>query len=109
MKMCRWACGWTRMDRVRNETVRNRLKVEKITDRLRRARLKWYGHVERRDENYVGRRVMNMALPGKRKRGRPKRRWCDNIKEDLEEIGAAGDDAKDRDKWRRLTAPATLQ
>jgi len=109
MKMCRWACGWTRLDRVRNETVRERLKVEKITDRVRRSRLRWFGHVERRDENYVGRRTMNMAIPGKRKRGRPRKRWRDNIKEDLEAIGAKREDAKDRERWRRLTAPATLQ
>ena len=40
--------------------------------KIRKFRLRWYGHVMRRDQEYVGRRVMEMELPGKRKRGRPK-------------------------------------
>jgi hypothetical protein len=43
---------------------------------------------------------------GKRPRGRPKRRWVDNIKMDLREIGWDGVDwidlAQDRDNWRTL-------
>ena len=38
------------------------------------ARLRWFGHVQRRDSEYVSRR---MKLPGKRRRGRPKRRFMD--------------------------------
>ena len=33
-----------------------------------------YGHVKRREEDYVGKRMMKMAVPGRRKRGRPRRR-----------------------------------
>jgi hypothetical protein len=43
---------------------------------------------------------------GKRRLGRPRRRWVDNIKMDLREIGWVGmvciDLAQDRDKWRAL-------
>ncbi len=42
-------------------------------------------HAFRREEEYVGKRVMVMEVPGKRMRGRPKRRWLDNIKNDLSE------------------------
>ena len=37
----------------------------------------------RRDQEYVGRKMMEMELPGKRKRGRPKRRFLDVVKEDM--------------------------
>ena len=47
-----------------------------------------YGHVMRRDQEYVGRKMMEMDLPEKRKRGRPKRKFLDVVKEDMEEIGA---------------------
>ena len=49
----------------------------------------------RRDQEYVGRRIMEMKLPGKRKRGRPKRRFADVVKEDMGKIGAKKTDIKD--------------
>ncbi len=41
-----------------------------------RSRLKWYGHVLRREDTYVGKRVMGMEVPGKRRRVRPKWGVC---------------------------------
>ena len=49
-------------------------KIEKVTVRIRRARLRWYGHIEIRGGDHVGLRTLHMALPGNRKRGRPRRR-----------------------------------
>jgi hypothetical protein len=43
---------------------------------------------------------MRMELPGKRKRGRPKRRFMDVVKEDMKAIGVAEKDTLDRVKWR---------
>ena len=37
----------------------------------------------RRDQEYVGRKMMEMELPGKRRRGRPKRRFLDVVKENM--------------------------
>ena len=59
-----------------------------------------YGHVVRRDQEYVKRKMMEMELPGKRRRGRPKRRFLDVVKEDMEEIGAKEMDIEDRKMWR---------
>ena len=50
---------------------------------------------------------MVMEVPGKRRRGRPNRRWLDNIRNDLSEREFSGDEAPDRDKWRRLTRTST--
>ncbi|KAK3566785.1 hypothetical protein QTP86_004517 [Hemibagrus guttatus] len=41
---------------------------------LREARLRWFGHVQKRESEYIGRRMLDMELPGRRQRGRPKRR-----------------------------------
>ena len=40
------------------------------TGKFRKARLRWFGHVQRRDSGYIGRRILKMELPGRRQRGR---------------------------------------
>ena len=66
-----------------------------ISKKVQESRLKWYGHVLRREDEYVGKRVMAMEVPGKRRRGRPKRRWLDNIKNDLSDRELSGEKAQD--------------
>ena len=100
LKMARWALGVTRKDKIRNEYVRWTAKIAKLGDKLRNARLRWYGHVKRR-EGYVGKRMMEMAVSGKR--GRPRRRWMDLAREDLKNVGAEEGDEMDRVKWRILS------
>jgi hypothetical protein len=56
-RMLRWMCGVTRMDKVRNEYRRGSPIVAPITKKLKGNRLSWYGHVMRRKENHVSRRV----------------------------------------------------
>ena len=102
MKMLRFAMGVTRKDKNRNEHIRSTIKVERLGMKMREGRLRWYGHVMRRDQEYVGRKVMKMELPGKRRRGRPKRRFLDVVKEDMGEVGAKEADVKDRRIWRTM-------
>ena len=84
----RWALGLIRKDKIRNEYVRATAKIAKLGDKLLNARLRWYGHVKRKEEDYVAKRMMEMEVPGIRKRGRPKRRWMDLMREDMERVGA---------------------
>ena len=69
---------------------------------MREGRLRRCGHVMRRDQDYVGRKMMEMELPGKRKRRRPKRRFLDVVKEDIWEIDAKVTDVEDRTVWREM-------
>ena len=63
--------------------MRGTTKVGENTKNVQERRFKWYGHVMRREEHYVGRRAMVMKVQGRRKRGRPKRRWLDKVKDDV--------------------------
>ena len=92
-----------KLDRIRNERIRGTTKVGEISKKVQESRLKWYGHVLRREYECVGKRVMGMEVPGNRRRGRPKRRWLDSIRNDLSERKLSGEDAHDRPRWRRLT------
>ena len=64
------------------------------------------GHVARMAEWRGVNRVLVGKPEGKRPLGRPRRRWEDNIKMDLQEVGCGGMDwielAQDRDRWRAL-------
>ena len=91
------------MDRIRNEIIRGTTTVGEISKKVQESRLKWYGHVSIREDEYVGKRVMGMEVTGKRMRGRPKRRWLDSIRNDLLERGLSEEDAQDRSRWRHLT------
>ena len=95
MRMLRWMSGVTKVDRIRNERIRGTTKVGEISTKVQESRLMWYGHVLRREDEYVGKRVMGMEVSGKRRRGRPKRRWLDNIKNDLSERELSVEEAHD--------------
>ena len=58
MRMLRWMCGVTRLDKIRNERIRGKTKVGEITKKIKEMRLKWYGLVMRREEHYIGRNAM---------------------------------------------------
>ena len=99
--MLRWMSGVTKLDGIRNERIRGTTKVGEISKKVQESRLKWYGHVLRREDEYVGKRVMVMEVPGNRRRGRPKRRWLDSIRNDWSERELSGENAQDRAKCRR--------
>ncbi|MCI4393356.1 hypothetical protein PGIGA_G00156440 [Pangasianodon gigas] len=100
LKMLRFSLGVTRLDRIRNEYIRGTAHVGRLEDKVREARLRWFGHVQRRESEYIGRRMLDMELPGRRRRGRPKRRYMEVINEDMKLVGASVEDAEDRDRWR---------
>ena len=101
MKILRFSIGKTREDRIRNEEVRSRTGVVELGQKLRETRLRWLGHIIRREESYVGRRMRTLVV-GRRRRGRPKRRWQDCIDDDLRAIARKEKDALDRKEWRRI-------
>ena len=103
LKMLRDSLGVTRMDKIRNEYIRGTAQVGRFGEKTREARLRWYRHVLRKDDGHIGRRMLRMELPGQRKRGRPKRRFMDVVKEDMAEVEVTEEDTEDRNNWRWKT------
>ena len=54
------------------------------------------------EKKNVVKRVVVLVMPGKRRRGRPKRRWLDNIRNDMSGREFSREEAEDRAKWRHL-------
>jgi hypothetical protein len=73
---------------------------------IKSRRMRWAEHVARMGANRNAYRILAGKPESKRPMGRPRRRWVDNIKMDLTEIGWDGMDwidlAQDRDQWRAL-------
>ena len=71
-------------------------------------RMRWAGHVARMGEERGAYRVLVGKPEGKRPLGRPRVRWVDNIRMDLQEVGCGYVDwiglAQDRDRWRTLVS-----
>ncbi|KAJ4431658.1 hypothetical protein ANN_20257 [Periplaneta americana] len=81
-----------------------------IIRNIKSRRLRWAGHVARMGESRNAYRVLVGRPEGKRPLGRPRRRWEDNIKMDLREVGCDDRDwinlAQDRDRWRAYVRAA---
>ena len=69
IRMTRWMCSYTRIDRIRNRVIRDLVKVAPIGDKVRETRLRRFGHVKRRSVDALVRRCERINIP-KSKRGR---------------------------------------
>ena len=75
---------------------------------IKSRRMRWGGHVAHMGEAMGVYRVLVRKPEGRRPLGRPRRRWADNIRTDLQEVGCVYMDwiglAQDTDRWRTLVS-----
>ena len=108
MKMLRKMCGVTRRDRVINEYVRASVGVDSIDDKLAQSRLRWFGHVSRREQHDDVKKVWGWNSEVKLSRGRPEQIWDRVVKRDMKKSGLVEEWAQDRVEWRRAIRILTL-
>jgi hypothetical protein len=98
--------GWRKLH---NEEIHDLYSSSNIIRMIKSRRTRWAGHVARMGETRNAYRILVGKPERKRPLGKPRRRWVDNIKMDLAEIGWDGrewiDPAQDRDLWRALVNP----
>ena len=89
--------------KLRNEELNDRYSSRNIVRVIKSRRMRRAGHVARIGERRSVYRVLVGKPEGKRPLGRPRRRWEDNIKMNLQEVGCGVMDwielAQDRDSW----------
>jgi hypothetical protein len=92
--------------KLHNEEFQNFYPSPSIIRMIKSRKMRWARHVARIGAKRNAYRILVGKPEGKRPLGRPRRRWVDNMKIDLREIGWVGMDwidlAQDRDRWRAL-------
>ena len=94
--------------RLHNEGLNDLYSSPNIVWVIKSRRMRWAGHLARISEDKGVYRVLVGKPEGKKPLGRPRRRWVDNIRMDLQEVGCGYMDciglAQDRDRWRKLVS-----
>ena len=77
-----------------NAELRELSQLPPITNFIRSQRLRWAGHVARKDDNDIIKRVAQGRPEGHRPPGRPRLRWTDTIKKDQQQL-----EVQDPENW----------
>ena len=101
-------CKVTQEDRRKMKELREEVGMKKhLKMKVTGSRMRWAGHVQRMGEDRLSKRAWKAEEGGRRRRGRPKLRWKDCVKRDLERAGTNDQEwktiAEDRGRWRALT------
>lgn len=103
--MWRWMCGVRLADRRPTTELSKSLDVEQVATVVRRGRLRWFGHLERKgNEDWVSacRKYEVDSAVGRRGKGRPRKTWEECVVHDLHQLGLKKESALDRTEWRGL-------
>ena len=79
-----------------DEVIRGTTHTGRLGGKAREAGWRRFGHVQRGDSGDIGRRMLEMELPGRRPRGRPKRRFTVAVWEDVQVAGVRVEDTENR-------------
>jgi hypothetical protein len=71
-----------------NQELKEELNIVRVNGFIKSQRIKWLGHVMRRNTDALTKVALNWKPEGRRPRGRPRKRWMDIVEKDLEDLGA---------------------
>ena len=86
--------------------VAERCGVRELEVKLRKGRLRWFGHVRRAGGDRMM-RVVEMEVGGRRPVERPKKTWMKCIQQDMDLLGVNEELVQDREEWRRVITRPT--
>ena len=105
MSCLRRIMGVSRKDRIRNTNIRDKTKCQiTIVDKIKAKQMSYFGHVIRMNDQRYPKLAVEGRIKDQRPRGRPPKRWIDNIKENCQEMGItsvweARQLVQDRKEW----------
>jgi len=79
-----------------NQELEEMSKGENVVKWIKGQRISWLGHLERMEEDRMSKKIFPQELEGTRRRGRPRKRWKEEVERDLKVLGVR--------RWRELVA-----
>ena len=79
-----------------NRELEEMSKGENIVKCIKGQRISWLGHLQRMEEDRMPKKIFTQELEGTRRRGRPRKRWKEEVERDLQVLGVR--------RWRELVA-----
>src|SRR6476619_1092175 len=97
--MVRWMCGVPIKDRISTTELRELLGICSVTNFVRRGRLGWFGHVERKSDDDWVKSCRSFKISDKKGRGRSRKMCKQCMNEDMKELGLKRVETLDRNTW----------
>ena len=94
--MMQQMCGISLKKHLSNEALRE----DCVSDLVRRSRLRWFGHVVRKDDQQWVKKCMDFKVDGSAGRGRPRKSWLECVNDDMKKFGLKKEMAHDRTVWQ---------
>jgi len=91
-----------------NQELEELSKGENIVKWIKVQRISWLGHLERMEEDRMPKKIFTQILEGTRRKGRPRKRWREEVERNLQVMGVRRwrELVTDRDKWRGIVRQA---
>ena len=84
--MMQQMCGISLKKHLSNEAPRERLGIDCVSDLVRRSRLRWFGHVVRKDDQQWVKKCMDFKVDGSACRDRPRNFWLECVNDDMKKF-----------------------
>jgi hypothetical protein len=93
-----------------NKEIEDKLEGADTVKFIKSLRLRWCGHIKRMNNERIPKKIITTKIEGARKRGRPRKRWIDEVEEDLKIMGIINWHAvaKYRQEWRKIVLEAKV-
>jgi len=80
MEFLRHLLGITILDKEKNQCIREKTGVQNIVKEIKQYQEKWLQHLQRMDRNRTPKQALQYNPKGRRNRGRPRKRWRDQLR-----------------------------
>src|SRR5664279_4197448 len=98
--MVRWMCGATLKNKISSVELYSCLDVEAVSDVVRRGRLRWFGHLERKSHDDWMSACRDLEVDGVKRKGRSMKTWGECVRNEMVSLGLKRDWALDRVRRR---------